>query len=220
MNSPADLRLGAACCLFGAAVVLVMQAVRTHSFGRRPPMAPAAASARRGVFYAFGAGMAPTAKESTRTHPGVWLLGVAYHLGIFTALGVLAWVLLDGGRGRAPAALPENALLPSVLPAAGVLLAAGTLGGLGLLARRAGSPMLRGLSHPDDYVANLLTTVFVALAAARVWSPRVEPALLVAAMALSCYVPVGKIRHCVFFFLSRYHLGRHYGRRGTFPLRH
>jgi hypothetical protein len=216
VNTPEDLWLGVARCAFGAAVVLVLQAVRTHSFGRRPPLAPAAAGARRGILYAFGAGMAPTAKESTRTHPGVWLLGMAYHLGIFTALGVLAWVILDGGPGRAPA----NAALSSALLVVDTLLVAGALGGLGLLARRAGSPVLRGLSHPDDYVANLLTTVFIALAAVRMWSPRLEPVLLVAAMALFCYMPVGKIRHCVFFFLSRYHLGRHYGRRGTFPLRH
>jgi nitrate reductase gamma subunit len=165
--------------------------------------------------------MAPTAKESTRTHPGVWLLGVAYHLGVFTALGVLAWVLLGDGPGHAPAnVLLSSALLSSALLVVDTLLVAGALGGLGLLGRRAGSPVLRGLSHPDDYVANLLTTVFIALAAVRMWSPRLEPALLVAAMALFCYMPVGKIRHCVFFFLSRYHLGRHYGRRGTFPLRH
>ena len=44
--------------------------------------------------------------------------------------------------------------------------------------------------------------------------------LLIAAMVLLCYAPLGKIRHCLFFFLSRYHLGRHFGRRGTFPLRH
>jgi hypothetical protein len=203
------LRLGVVGCALGAAVVLGLQAARTRSFGRRSPLAPAAASARRGVFYAFGAGMAPTAKESTRTHPGAYLLGVAYHLGIFTAFGVLAWVLLTGGSGRTPAALPV-----------GALLVAGALGGLGLLGRRAGAALLRGLSSPDDYLANLLTTVFVALAALRVWWPGVEPILLVTAMLLLCYIPAGKIRHCVFFFLSRYHLGRHFGRRGTFPLKH
>jgi len=203
------LRFGVAGCAIGAAVVLGLQVVRTRSFGRRSPLAPAAASARRGVFYAFGAGMAPTAKESTRTHPGAYLLGVAYHLGIFTAFGVLVWVLLKGDSGRPSAALPISALL-----------AAGTLGGLALLGRRAGTATLRGLSNPDDYVANLLTTAFIALAALRVWLPGVEPILLVAAMLLLCYMPAGKIRHCVFFFLSRYHLGRHFGRRGTFPLRH
>lgn len=209
MSTLESLRFGVAGCALGAAVALVLQAARTRSFGPRAPLAPAAASARRGVFYAFGAGMAPTAKESTRDHPGVWLLGVAYHLGIFTAFGVLVWATLTSGSGRMPLALPV-----------GALLVAGTLGGLGLLGRRAGTARLRGLSNPDDYIANLLTTAFIALAALRVWLPGVEPILLVAAMLLLCYMPVGKIRHCVFFFLSRYHLGRHFGRRGTFPLKH
>ena len=40
------------------------------------------------------------------------------------------------------------------------------------------------------------------------------------AMLLLAYAPLGKIRHCLFFFIARGHLGRHYGRRGTFPLRH
>ena len=212
MSAPEGLRLVVACCALGAGIVLVLQAVRTRSFGLRPPLALAAGSARRGVLYAFGPGMAPTAKESTRAHPAVYALGVAYHLGTFTAFGVLAWVLLAGGDDRLPTAVP--------LAVAGVLLAAGTLGGAGLLARRAVTPMLRGLSHPDDYLSNLLTTVFIALAGARLWRPGFESALLVAAMLLLCYMPVGKIRHCVFFFLSRYHLGRHYGRRGTFPPRH
>lgn len=209
MSVQEGLRFGVAGCACGAVVVLGLQAVRTRSFGRRSPLAPAAASARRGVLYAFGAGMAPTAKESTRTHPGAYVLGLAYHLGIFTAFGVLAWVLLKGDSGRTPVALPISALL-----------VAGTLGGLGLLGRRAGTAMLRGLSNPDDYIANLLTTAFIALAALRVWLPGVEPILLVAAMLLLCYAPAGKIRHCVFFFVSRTHLGRHFGRRGTFPLKH
>ncbi|MBK9302931.1 MAG: hypothetical protein IPM94_03320 [bacterium] len=101
-----------------------------------------------------------------------------------------------------------------------MLLIAGVLGGLGLFVRRYASAPLRGLSVPDDAIANLLTTGFVALAAARLRFPAAEPALLAAAVLLLCYVPVGKIRHCVFFFISRRHLGRHFGRRGTFPLRH
>ncbi|MDO9172379.1 MAG: hypothetical protein Q7W29_11180, partial [bacterium] len=168
----------------------------------------AAGSAARGVLYAFGPGMSPTAKESTRTHPWAYALGVAYHLGVFAAFGFLLLLLL--GVDVAPAAA-------GVL---GVPMLAGVLGGVGLLARRGASASLRGLSVPDDAIANLLTTGFVALAWLRLRQPAVEPALLIAAMLLLCYVPLGKIRHCVFFFISRRHLGRHFGRRGTFPVRH
>lgn len=202
------LRIGVVVCGLGAAVALAVQAARARAYGRRHLYAPAAGSAARGVLYAFGPGMSPQAKESTRTHPWAYALGVAYHLGVFAAFGYLSLLLL--GVDVAPAAAGGF----------GVPMLAGALGGAGLLARRSASASLRGLSVPDDAIANLLTTGFVALAWLRLRQPAAEPALLIAAMLLLCYVPLGKIRHCVFFFLSRRHLGRHFGRRGTFPPRH
>ena len=79
------------------------------------------------------------------------------------------------------------------------------------------TPHLRGLSVPDDYVANALTTAFVALAGASRVSPALTPAWLLSACLLFVYLPVGKIRHCVFFFSSRAHLGAFFGFRGVFP---
>lgn len=210
MSAPEGLRLGVAACAAGAVVVLAAQAIGTRAFGLRPPVAPAAASARRGILYAFTAGMAPTAKESTRSHPVVYVLGVGYHLGAFTALGFLLWTLLAGA---------EAARLP-LRPLAVALTAAGAGAGLALLVRRARSPRLRAISTPDDYLSNALATVFTGLAAAALLAPGAETAFLAAAMPLLCWMPLGKIRHCLFFFASRYNLGRHYGRRGTFPLRH
>jgi len=209
----AGLRLGVAICAVGAAVALLLQVVRTRSFGTRPPVAEAQGSALRGILYAFGPGMAPSAKESTRTHPFVYALGVGYHLGIFTAFGVLIWSMRDAAAGGAlpPAPVRQVAL---------VLTALGTIGGLGLLVRRARGPLLRAISIPDDYLANLLTTAFIALAGLRLLAGSLERALLVGAMMLLLYIPLGKIRHCLFFFPARWNLGRHYGRRGTFPLRH
>lgn len=203
-----SLRIGVVICGLGAAVALAAQAARAGAYGRRPLHAPAAGSAARGVLYAFGPGMSPLAKESTRTHPWAYALGVAYHLGVFAAFAELLLLLLSVD------------VAPTAAGVLGAPMLAGALGGLGLLARRGASAPLRGLSVPDDAIANLLTTGFVALAWARLRQPAVEPALLIAAMLLLCYVPVGKIRHCVFFFVSRRHLGRHFGRRGTFPLRH
>jgi hypothetical protein len=37
------------------------------------------------------------------------------------------------------------------------------------------------------------------------------------ATALFLYLPFGKIRHCVFFFSTRYHFGAFFGRRGVLP---
>ena len=209
MNAPDGLRLGVVACAAGAALALAVQLWRTRSFGLRPPLATPAGSAWRGLLYAFGPGMSPAAKESTRAHPVVYALGVSYHLGIFTAVGVLARVVAGA---PAPSAAPRAVAL--------VMLLAGTAGGLALLARRAGSPRLRAISVPDDYLSNLLATAFAALAFAALVAPGAASAFLVASMLLLAWTPLGKIRHCLFFFAARGHLGRHYGRRGAFPPSH
>lgn len=220
MNAVAALRTGVVACAAGAVAVLVLQALRTRSFGTRPPLAPAAGSAWRGLLYAFGPGMAPTAKESTRAHPVVWALGVSFHLGVFASFAVLLWALLSGGAGE-PGAAAARALPPFGARIAGLAVTAlGFAGGLSLLVRRARTPLLRAISTPDDWLANLLTTGFVALAGLRLLAPAAGPAFLAWAMLLLAYAPLGKIRHCLFFFVARGHLGRHYGRRATFPLRH
>lgn len=211
MNAPEVLRLGVALCALGAVTALATQVFRTRTFGARPALAPAAGSERRGLVYAFGPGMSPSAKESTRTHPIIYLCGISYHLGIFTAAGVLLWAVVAGGQAGTYVA-PRAAIV--------TLLGLGTCGGLSLLLRRIGTARWRAISVPDDYLSNLLTTATITLAGARLLWPGAETAFLVAAMLLLLYAPLGKIRHCLFFFASRYHLGRHYGRRGTFPLRH
>jgi hypothetical protein len=37
------------------------------------------------------------------------------------------------------------------------------------------------------------------------------------AAVLWLYFPVGKLRHVVYFFAARYHLGFFFGRRGVWP---
>jgi hypothetical protein len=131
--------------------------------------------------------------------------GLAFHAGVFVAMGLLA------------ASVAGIDLGGLAVRSARIATAVGALAGLGLLGKRIASPHLRGLSSPDDFVANVLTTTFTALAAFASFDPRARPAWLVAAALLLLYVPVGKIRHCFLFFPSRYHLGLFFGRRGTFP---
>ncbi|HEX7554211.1 MAG TPA: hypothetical protein VF378_11710, partial [Geothrix sp.] len=120
--------------------------------------------------------------------------------GIFAALALLVATL--GGW-----AWPSLLRVPLQF-----LLGLGVLAGLGLLLKRLLLPELRGLSHPDDFVSNGLATVFVALALA---GP--TKAWLLSATLLLVYVPLGKLRHCLFFFVARRHLGAFFGRRGVFP---
>jgi len=199
------LHAGVLICLAWDALALVGLQRRAKAFGKRRLYAKPAGDPVRGALYAFTGGMAPWAKESVMMNLPSYAAGVAFHAGMAAAAGLLAAALL----GAEPT--PFWGLLVQVLTLAGAA------GGLALFAKRILAPRLRGLSCPDDFVANLLSTLFILLACGRTFSPAFEGVWLGEAMVLLIYVPLGKIRHCLFFFTTRYHLGAFFGRRGTFP---
>lgn len=184
---------------------LAWQARRALSLGSPRVEAPPRGRARDGVAYAFGRGMSPWAKESARLHPAVYVAGALYHVGIFTSIGVV---------GLAVAGAPW---LDRVSVVAAPLLALSALAGIGLLARRVATPGLRTVSSPDDYASNLAATLLIVAALVSMASDGPAPSLLVVATLVFLYAPLGKIRHCVFFFLARAGFGRLLGRRGVLP---
>ena len=206
------LRAGVVLSALFALVALTVLVVKTLSFGRRPFYSREAGSRVSGVVYAFGKGMMPWEKESARKHPLTYAAGVVYHAGILAALVFLFCAVFS-------LSLPGTLLL--VLR---VALVAGGACGLSLLAKRVLSRTLRKLSCPDDYAANAIVTLFVILAGVRAWQPRVitpvGPFFYVVSILMFLYVPVGKIRHCFFFFYSRVLLGIFFGRRSALPTRH
>ena len=188
-----------------ALAALVATWLQARAYGKRTLFARAAGDRIAGVRYAFTAAMLPEAKESVMIHLPSYLAGIAFHLGTFAAFGLLA-ASIAGSRVSAPA-----------FWLACVATLAGTIGGLALLGKRIATPYLRGLSAPDDFVANVLTTAFVALAGATVLVAALRNVWLVAASLLLFYLPIGKIRHCLFFFSTRAHLGAFFGYRGVLP---
>jgi len=180
---------------------LAVQFGQAKAFGARKLYSKPAGDPRAGVRYAFIQGMAPQAKESVRMNPLSYLAGMLYHTGIFAAMALL---------GAKVAGLGSSRLL-------GVVALVGAIGGLSLLVKRLIKAHLRGLSCPDDFVSNLLATVFAGLAGGVAFAPGLTPAWLGATIALLIYAPLGKIRHCVFFFSTRYHFGAFFGRRGVLP---
>jgi len=182
---------------------------RRYAVTRQRPLpadrSPLKGNPTAGVNYAFTAGMMPWAKESTRIHSVAYLRGIGFHIGIFAALAALIisplWDLL-------PTAL--STLLAFVI-SLGALL--GAAGGVMRLAEH----NLRGLSTADDHFAVWIVTVFMALAALALWNPAfLVPFYLISAATL-IYIPLGKIRHCLYFFFSRTFFGRFFGRRAVLP---
>jgi hypothetical protein len=160
-------------------------------------------SAGRAILFAFTLGMAPWEKESTRIHWIAYLRGIFFHIGIFMAFGVLL-------------ASPWLSLIPKL----GTWLALaftglGALFGFAGIFMRLSGPNERMLSLPDDYFSVFLTSLFITLAFATLLWPSVLPAFYVVTGLIGVYIPISKIRHCVFFFYSKFFFGMSFGHRGV-----
>lgn len=190
----------------GLALGLLGILLRLREIMNRPlrkDFARARGSAGRGVLFAFTLGMAPWEKESTRLHWIAYIRGILFHLGIFTALALLP-------------ASPWLERLPAWLVwiARGLTVTGALFGFAGIFMRLAG-PNERLLSLPDDYASVFLTSLFVALAAGTLAWPVVLPVFYTAAGLLLAFVPLSKIRHCVYFFYAKFFFGFGFGRRGV-----
>ncbi len=199
------LHVGVLLAAAWAVLALVFLHARVKAYGKRQLFSKPAGDPSKGVIYAFTKGMAPWAKESAMMNLPSYAAGMAFHSGVFTAFALLLMTLLGWG-------LPSIVILFMRL-----LMLVGAIGGFSLFAKRLLKPQLRGLSCPDDFISNLLSSMFVLLAFASTFSPFLAGLWMAEAILLLLYLPVGKIRHCFFFFTTRYHLGAFFGRRGTYP---
>ncbi len=166
---------------------------------------PIKGSIPKGIQYAFTTGMMPWAKESTRIHMIAYLRGIGFHVGIFAAIGT---VIVS----------PFWSYLPPLLSLAlfWVLTLGALLGAAGGVMRIA-EHNLRGLSLPDDHFAVWLTTLFIAVAGQAVLNDAFMIPMYIVSAITFVYVPLGKIRHCLYFFFSRIFFGKFFGRRAVFP---
>jgi hypothetical protein len=169
------------------------------------PIAPPRGSAAAGVIYAFTKAFAPTAKESASLHLLSYLAGIVYHLAIFAALARLAASVL-------PVAVPLAANTTLA-----VMFTLGLACGLALLAKRTVDARVRGISVPDDFLANLLVDAVLAAALAASLHPGLVPLFRVIGALLLLYAPLGKLRHMLFLLTSRSWSGAYFGRRGVRP---
>jgi hypothetical protein len=193
------LTIAAAAFCLGTLMLLVL---RTFGLGRRRDLSAPRGYAANGILYAFGRGMVE--KESVALHLPTFIGGLVYHGAIFAGLLYLFWTVL----------------FPKIRPplwGLRLILLAGAVAGLSLFIKRAAKPHLRRLSCPDDFFANIFVNLFLIVALARTFIPALGPALMGISISLFLYIPLGKIRHCFFFFYTRLAFGFHYGRRGALP---
>jgi hypothetical protein len=191
---------------FGLSLFLLTYLVlHTLSFGKRQLHSKAEATRWKGVAYAFSLGMMPWEKESAAKHLPTYVAGIFYHIGIFAAI---FYVLFSA----ASLSLPETVLSPFR-----ALLAVGFICGTGLLLKRTVKRQMRYISCPDDFAANILVDLFILSGFLSSLLSAAIPVFKILAILTFLYMPLGKIRHCFFFFYSRILFGSYFGRRRVLP---
>ncbi len=182
-------------------IVLRVQEIRKRPY--KQDLSRTRGNVDQALLYAFTLGMAPWEKESTRLHWMAYVRGILFHVGAFVAIGVFL-------------VSPWLAAIPFFLSLVAMLVTAvGAVAGFAGIGMRLAEENIRVLSLPDDYFAVFLTSLFVALAFAVLLWPVALPAFYVVAALLFVYIPFGKIRHCIYFFYSKFFFGQSFGQRGV-----
>jgi len=162
---------------------------------------------RPAIIYSFTKAMSPAKKETAFKHLPTYAAGLIYHLGTFLAFLWLLLIFLN---------ITASDWIRYI--SYGLLIVSGICG-ISILIKRITTARVRHLSNPDDYLSNLLVTAFHFVVANSLLYYDFIPVLLIYATILFLYIPVGKLRHTVYFFTSRMHLGIFFGRRGVWPVK-
>ena len=180
-------------------------------------------SVAAGVRYSNTTAMLPAQKESAYKHLPTYTAGILFHLGSFLTLilflllfFVTAWDFFF-----------EQTLLSSGIA---LFLWLTSCCGTGLIIKRLISKKLRPISNIDDYLSVILTTLLHIISALLftifalhehffniVYANIILWAYFIIFTPFFLYLPFGKLKHAVYYFAARYHLGFFYGRRGTWP---
>jgi len=187
-----------------AVIALTFQVVCARGSGRKDYSVPAG-SPIKGIIYSFTWAMLPSHKETIRLHPVWFTVGVVMHIGILLAMSKVLLVLIN------PQMAPIGVtIFRSLFPVA--LLCA-----IILFLKRIFSVTLRSMSSPDDYISILLVIDFLFVALAREFGWMNPGVFLIHASVLFFYLPLGKLKHALFFFVARADYGARLGYRGTYP---
>ncbi len=184
------------CFIHGAKII---------NYGKPKDYSKKRGDTEKSVRYSYTGAMSPMKKESAYLHLPTYIAGISYHIGTFLSLFLFVIYLI----GIYPTGIV--ALVISVL-----LLISG-LSGFGILIKRISKDQLRSLSNPDDYISNLLVSLIQIMTALVLYLPQAFPYYFILISIFFLYLPVGKLKHVVYFFAARYHLGFFYGWRGVWP---
>lgn len=164
-------------------------------------------SLKSAITYSFVGAMNPLKKESAFLHYPTYAAGIIYHIGTFISI-IFYFIFLT-----------NISLIYSFQLAVVCILIVSGISGLGIFIKRILLKKLRYLSNPDDYISNFLVTVFQLSTLIFLIYDSFAPYYFICAGLLFLYLPLGKLKHSLYFFAARFHLGYFYGWRGIWPVK-
>ena len=159
------------------------------------------------IVYSFVGAMNPLKKESAYLHLPTYTAGILYHIGTFISLALFFLFLFN------------IRLAYSLQWILICVLIISSFSGLGIFLKRISARKLRHLSNPDDYISNLIVTLFQTCTLIVLVKETISPYYFICVSLLFLYLPLGKLKHSLYFFAARYHLGFFYGWRGIWPVK-
>lgn len=204
--------LGLACLLIciGACTWHFFRLIR---LGKPKDLSKKSGSVFRAEAYSYTVAMLPKQKESVYLHFPTFIAGMLFHTGTFISLFLfIVFFFVD------PELLREWFIFALAELLVSLFLAVSAVSGISLFFKRLFLKKIRTLSTLDDYLSNFLTTLFQVFTAFYLIFPNEAATYYyIFASMLLLYLPVGKLRHAVYFFAARYQLGFFYGWRNSWP---
>ena len=186
-------------------IACIIHFFRIIGLGKPADLSKKAGNTRKAILYSFTGAMNPAKKESAFLHLPTYSAGIIYHIGTFTSIIVFMLIMIG-----------INIIAPFSTVLIVLFLASG-ISGAAILVKRIVNHNLRALSNPDDFISNIMVTLYHFVTALMLSRPEILPYYFSLSALLLIYLPVGKLKHTVYFFAARYHLGFFYGWRGVWP---
>jgi len=195
------------------ATIFFFHFIRIIKLGAPKDLSTKSGNVNKGVIYSGTIAMMPQHKESAYLHLPTYSMGIIFHIGIFIALllYILSFFI------NFSIWLQEYPWLHALLLMGFII---STSCGVALFLKRIVKKSLRQLSHIDDFLSSGLVTLFQCMTLLFLFflhNPTIITCYYISAILLFTYMPVGKLKHLLYFFAARYHLGFFYGWRNVWP---
>lgn len=204
------ISLGALALCF---IMLIAHFIRLVKLGNPKDLSEKSGSTTKGIIYSNTSAMLPQNKESAYMHLPTYSAGIIFHLGTFLSflIFILSFFCFFNRW------ISSDDMIHFIIPAC---LVVSTACGVILFIKRTLKKDLKKLTNADDYLSNAFTTLFQLFTMLYLFLPThlcIVNCYYIFTAILFLYMPIGKLKHLLYYFAARYHLGYFYGWRNVWP---